>query len=66
MDRTLQLTQESSVPTSSLEAPEVDASLEMMEPRQLRENVVKQKESVSKPSDLPGKDNRSKEYGTKP
>lgn len=65
VDRILRLTQEPSVSISTLEATGLDASLEVMELRQLRENVVKQKQSGSKPSHLPGKENRNKENGTK-
>lgn len=66
VDRILRLTQEPPVPPSSLETTGLDASLEVMELRQLREDVVRQKQVGSKQFHLPGKENRGKENGTKP
>ncbi|XP_063869324.1 uncharacterized protein LOC135105178 [Scylla paramamosain] len=64
--RILQLTQEAPVSSSSLEMTGLDASLEVMELRQMREDIARQKQRESKASHPLGKENRGREEGSKP
>ena len=66
MDRILRLTGKPAVPSTPLETTGLDASLQVMELRQMREDMVRQNQKGLKPSGPPGKENRGKEDGSKP